>query len=233
MAPRSPTPQGVSRPHCPSWPLIGRDDVLDSLIAALARQGPGSLVLSGRQGVGRSRLAHEVLLSARAAGIATEWFVATRAAASIPFGAFTRLLGGLDPQRSDRRILFLSAVEALAGRAGGRRLVLAVDDAHLLDQAGAALLHQVAATGTAFVVATVCTGEPVPEPIVALGRDGLGERIRVDLDAARPLGHVEMEGVHVDRVAPPGEHLSPAVNRRPDRLTIGPVGPCSPGIHLG
>jgi DNA-binding CsgD family transcriptional regulator/tetratricopeptide (TPR) repeat protein len=161
------------------WPLVGRGDMLNAVASAITRRGPGGLVLSGRPGVGRSRLAHEALRSAQAAGFATGWFVATRAAASIPFGAFARLLGGFDLEGADRLILFLSAVEALAVRAEGRRLVLAVDDAHLLDQAGAALLHQVAATGTAFVVATVCTGETAPEPIAALGRDGLGARIEV------------------------------------------------------
>jgi DNA-binding CsgD family transcriptional regulator len=161
------------------WPLVGRDDVLDVVEAAVSRRGSGSLVLSGRQGVGRSRLAREVLRSAQSAGSATEWFVATRAAASIPFGAFARLLDGAHLEGSDRLTLFLSAVEALRDRAGGRRLVLAVDDAHLLDQAGAALLHQVAATGVAFVVATVCTGERAPEPVVALGKEGLGARIEL------------------------------------------------------
>jgi DNA-binding CsgD family transcriptional regulator len=169
----------ATRPLPTGWPLIGRDDVLRTVTAALARRGPGSLVLSGRPGVGRSRLAREALDAARTAGFATEWFVATRDAASIPFGAFARLLAGLDLESSDRLTLFGSAAEVLAERAGGRRLVLVVDDAHLLDQAGAAFLHQVGATGAAFVVATVCTGEPAPEPIVALGRDGLGGRIEV------------------------------------------------------
>lgn len=164
------------------WPLVGRDDVLNAVSTIIGWRGPGSLVLSGRPGVGRSRLAHEALQWARhrnPAGFATEWLVATRAAASIPFGAFARLLDGFDLEGSDRLTLFLSAVEALNQRAGGRRLVLAVDDAHLLDQAGAALLHQVAATGTAFVVATVRTGEPAPEPVMALGRDSLGARIEL------------------------------------------------------
>ncbi len=174
-SPRPSIPQGLGGPH--RWPLVGRDDQLQTVNEAIARAGPGSLVLSGRPGVGRSRLAHEALRAAQAAGFATEWFLASRAAASIPFGAFARLLSGLDLGDSDRLTLFLSAVEALAARSGGRRLVLAVDEAHLLDQAGAALLHQVAATGTAFVVATVCTGEAIPEPILALGKDGLGARI--------------------------------------------------------
>ena len=190
----SSTPLLVDRMHRSGWPLIGRDDVLDTLTAAIARRGTGSIVLDGRPGVGRSRLAHEALQSAQSSGAATEWFVATRAAAPIPFGAFGRLLAGIDVEGSDRLNLFLSAVKALVERAGGRRLILGVDDAHLLDQAGAALLHQLAATGTAFVVATICTGEPAPEPIAALGMDGIGARIELPpltpADFERLLGTV-------------------------------------------
>src|SRR5439155_1126256 len=176
-------------PHNPAaWPLIGREEALADVAAAIVRPGPGSLVLAGPSGVGRSRLAREALGAARSAGFSTEWFVATRAAASIPFGAFARLLDGVDRDGSDRLTLFLCAVEVLAERAKGRRLVLGVDDAHLLDQAGAALLHQVAATGMAFVVATVCAGEPAPEPVAALGKGGLGTRLEV-----RPLAPEQVE----------------------------------------
>lgn len=175
----SSTSIGVGGPQCSGWPLIGRDDVLDVVTAAITQRGLGSLILSGPPGVGRSRLAREALRSAQSTGLATEWFVATRAAASIPFGAFAQLLDGIHLAGSDRLTLFRSAGAALAERAGGRRLVLALDDAHLLDQAAAAFLHQVAATGTAFVMATVCTGEPAPEPVAALGKDGLGARIEL------------------------------------------------------
>jgi DNA-binding CsgD family transcriptional regulator len=169
------------------WPLIGREEELADLVATMVMPGPGSVVLAGRPGIGRTRLARDALHQAQPAGFVTEWFVATSAAASIPFGAFARLLRDLDPEASDRLTLFLTAVESLAERAGGRRLVLGVDDAHLLDQPGAALLHQVAATGTAFVVATVRAGEPAPEPILALGKDGLGRRLDLQPLAAAQL----------------------------------------------
>ena len=61
----------------------------------------------------------------------------------------------------------------------GGRLVLFVDDAHLLDDASATLVHQVATTGNAIVLATVRTGEPAPDPVVALWKDGLAERVEV------------------------------------------------------
>src|SRR5207253_6871460 len=58
----------------------------------------------------------------------------------------------------------------LVDSAGGRALVLSVDDAHLLDDLSATLVHQMAATGAALVVATLRSDEPAPDPIVALDR---------------------------------------------------------------
>ena len=71
---------------------------------------------------------------------------------------------------------------------GGARLALGVDDAHLLDNASAALVHQLAVTGSAFVVVTVRSGASAPDPIVALWKDGLTERVEV-----QTLGRGEFE----------------------------------------
>ena len=50
-------------------------------------------------------------------------------------------------------------VGALKSERGGRRLILGVDDAHLLDDASAALVPLLARGGTASVVATLRSGE--------------------------------------------------------------------------
>ena len=70
--------------------------------------------------------------------------------------------------------------------AEGRPLVVFVDDAHLLDAGSATLVHQLALTRAATVVATVRSGEAVPDPVVALWKDGPAERIEVGVldDAA-------------------------------------------------
>ena len=61
-----------------------------------------------------------------------------------------------------------------------------VDDAHLLDNGSAILLHQLALTRAATVLATVRSGEPAPDPVVALWKDGPAERIEIGIldDAA-------------------------------------------------
>jgi hypothetical protein len=93
---------------------------------------------------------------------------ATRAAASIPFGVVSHLLPPAERLGDDRLDTLRRAAELLAERSRGRRLILGVDDAHLLDDASAALVHQLAFRGLAVVVATVRTGEPAPDSVIAL-----------------------------------------------------------------
>ncbi|MGH9038221.1 MAG: ATP-binding protein, partial [Acidimicrobiia bacterium] len=159
------------------WPFMGRETEIVAAQTMLARPGAGGVVLVGPAGAGTSRLVREVLSRAAASGRTVQAFTATRAAATIPFGAFAQLLAGHDRRGADRLELFLAAVEALgvAGRSTGPgqasappRLVVGVDDGHLLDQAGAALLHQLASTAAAHVVVGARAGAPAPEPVLAL-----------------------------------------------------------------
>ncbi len=169
------------------WPLTGREAELAAVDGMLAHPGAAGVVLVGPPGAGTSRLVREAMRRAAASGRVVQAFTATRAAATIPFGAFARLLAGRDRRGADRLGLFLSAVEALGVAGGGAgpgspappRLVLGVDDGHLLDQAGAALLHQLASTGAAHVVVGTRAGEPAPEPVLALWKDGPARRLDV------------------------------------------------------
>jgi DNA-binding CsgD family transcriptional regulator len=132
------------------------------------------------------------LAQAESAGRATEWVAATRAAASIPFGAVSRFLPPADSLGDDRLVTLRRAASAVAQRAHGRPLLLGVDDAHLLDDASAALIHQLAFSGLAVVLATVRTGEPAPDSVVALWKDGLARRL--DLQALTPQATAELLG---------------------------------------
>jgi DNA-binding CsgD family transcriptional regulator len=163
----------------PSWPLVGREMELEVIAEAMFGGTTGGVVLAGPAGVGRTRLVREVLRRAEAGGWVAQAFTATRALTTVPFGAFARLLAGVDRRTQDRLELFLAVLEALQGAADGRGLVVAVDDAHLLDQAGAALLHQMASTKAAVVLATVRAGESCPEPILSLWKDGPARRLEL------------------------------------------------------
>src|SRR5581483_10712174 len=78
----------------------------------------------------------------------------------------------------------------------GHRFVLCVDDAHLLDHASATLLHHLVVSGLAFVVATVRIGEATPDPVVALWKDGLAERL--DLTGLRSEAIEELLGLALE-----------------------------------
>jgi DNA-binding CsgD family transcriptional regulator len=75
--------------------------------------------------------------------------------------------------------LLQRAGAAIAEQGKGHRLVIGVDDAHLLDELSVTLLHQLALTRTACLVLTVRTGEPAPDPVVTLWKNGLADRLEL------------------------------------------------------
>ena len=152
-----------------AWPLVGREDELELAVAALARHG--GVVLTGAAGVGKTRLAHEVLARSARDGDRTTWIAATEAAARVPLGAVAHLVPSEAIGRG--RDATLRAIAATVERAtGDHRLLLGVDDGHLLDDASAALIHLLVTTGAASPVVTVRSGAPVPDPILAIWKDG-------------------------------------------------------------
>jgi predicted ATPase len=171
-----------------AWPLTGRDEELAAIQRAIGGTEVSGVVIAGAAGVGKTRLAREVLAWARAQGLVTRWAVATQAASTIPFGALAQLLPDPDEHALDQAQLLRQAAAALQEGAGARRLVVGVDDAHLLDGASAALIHQLVAASVAFVVATVRSGERVLDAILGLWKDGLVERLELQ---ALSRGEVE------------------------------------------
>ncbi len=83
-----------------------------------------------------------------------------------------------------------AAVEELARVAAGRRLMMLVDDAHLLDDHSAAVLVQLALGAPSFLVATALSREPLPEALITLWKDEFIERVEVP-----PLDHAATVGV--------------------------------------
>jgi DNA-binding CsgD family transcriptional regulator len=155
------------------WPLAGREAELRFVAEALSEGSASGVVIAGRAGVGKTRLAREISQLAAARGQTVAWVRATRSAASIPLGAFAPLLPAHEVRLPEGVELLARARQALAQRAAGSRLVLCVDDGQLLDDASAALVHQLTAAGEAFATVTVRRDEPVPDALRALWKDEL------------------------------------------------------------
>ena len=158
---------------------------------ALASGEHAGLVIHGQVGVGKTRLAEEFRQQAEAAGHPTERVTGSQTTALVPLGAVAGLLGGLSPGphgQVDAAALFEQARLALQQRHGGRRVVTIADDVSLLDAASLALLGYLAAQAAIFLVATVRTGEPVPELVTALWREGRLERVDLEDLSRADLG---------------------------------------------
>ena len=146
-----------------TWPLTGRDEELRR-VAASIRPGAAGVVVAGPAGVGKTRLAREALALV-GTGVTVVWAHGSTAARPMPLGAFAGLL---DLPAGDAAGTIGRALDQLAGR---QPLVLAVDDAHLLDEHSAIVLHRVVVRRLAPVLVTLRTGEVVPDIVTALWKD--------------------------------------------------------------
>jgi len=156
-------------------PLTGRDNELAAIRRALSGVGNYSgAVIIGAAGVGKTRLAREVLARAEASGERTYWIVGTQSAQQLPLGAFNASICDTisDPVSDVRRI-----INSFGTQQRQRRVLIGIDDAHLLDALSAHVVHQLAqARGTRLVV-TVRVGSDEPDAITALWKDDLLTRL--------------------------------------------------------
>ncbi|KXF83756.1 ATP-dependent transcriptional regulator [Rhodococcus ruber Chol-4] len=180
-------------------PLIGRTEELRLLEGALdGTDGYRGCVIAGQAGVGKSRLAHELVLRAMSAGFSVRSAVGTASARTVPLGA---LAGWCDHPTSNPLQLIDQLVQSSAS--GGSDEVLSVDDAHLLDELSAFVIHHVAVRGTARLIVTVRSGEPAPDAVTALWKDGMLHRL--DL---QPLSRSESDALLASVLGSPVDEKS-------------------------
>ncbi|HMJ74842.1 MAG TPA: AAA family ATPase, partial [Iamia sp.] len=161
------------------WPLTRREPELLTFTAALADPDRHCLVLYGPAGVGKSRLAAACLAQAEAGGHLTARVMASQAAALLPLGALAPILPHDIGAQASPAEVFERTRAGLAALGGDRRLVLMVDDAHLLDTSSAVLLTQLLGAGVVFVLATIREGEALPDAVAGWWRGE--DAVRIDL----------------------------------------------------
>ncbi|HET6953483.1 MAG TPA: AAA family ATPase, partial [Acidimicrobiales bacterium] len=192
------------------WPLVGRSEELAMLDDEVGSRS-GSVVLAGAVGVGKSRLLAGWLAGRDAQGHTTVVVRATKSTATIPFGAFARFV----PERLGDGRDRLAVLRATAARLTrlGPDVVVAVDDAHLLDEGSAALvLHLAQHTRTPVLVA-VRSAEPCPDAVVSLWKERIA--LRLDLQALSVPQTIEL----LERVL--GDTVTVAAQRRVWDLSQG------------
>lgn len=151
---------------------MGRDRELG---LAARRCSAGGVLLAGPSGVGKTRLAEEIvtLLGRRQVTRVRATAVASR----MPLGAFAQVLAAAGAHDSEAARLGAAAQHLVERLDDGDRLLLVVDDVHLLDDASAVLLLNLALSDRVDLVLTMRDGEVVPEPVTLLWRDQMVTRV--------------------------------------------------------
>jgi DNA-binding NarL/FixJ family response regulator len=158
------------------WPLTGRTEELRVISEAIAGTEHSGVVIAGPAGVGKTRLARSAIAEAARAGCAVHRIAGTATGRSVTMGAFARWTDAVDesPLALARKVFANLATEA-----ADAPVVLFVDDAHLLDDLSALIVHQLALQNSARVIATIRTGEIAPDAVTALWKDGLLTRLEL------------------------------------------------------
>ncbi|HEY5857339.1 MAG TPA: LuxR C-terminal-related transcriptional regulator [Aldersonia sp.] len=156
------------------WPLTGRAEELELIAGSVGSDGAAGVVIAGAAGVGKTRLAREAFGAARRRGRRCRWYVATNSARSVPLAAFAETVDAFGADRLRRVQEVIGAVTRTDSPAP---VVVGIDDAHLLDDQSALVVHQLVRRRLATVVATLRTGERAPDAITALWKEELLPRL--------------------------------------------------------
>ncbi|GII93868.1 AAA family ATPase [Sinosporangium siamense] len=197
-----------------NWPFAGRRRELESISRLAQDRAARGVVIAGPAGVGKTRLAAEVLTRFPADRVTVLAVRATKAGSGIPNGALADLLPSHTPPGVANTLRWTA--DELLALGGGRLVLLDVDDVHLLDSHSALVVNSLVRSGRARLIATLRSGEPAPDSIEALWKDG-----HVHRDDLRPLTERDVR-----------EILAAALNGQPDDAAVQHLSAVSDGNAL-
>jgi DNA-binding CsgD family transcriptional regulator len=177
-----------------TWPLIGRMEEMQTLQAAVSASDVSGILVCGAAGAGKSRIAREALSAAASQGCETHWIVGTSSARAIPLGAFTAWApSGV----TDTFQLLRGVIESLTASSPTAKVVLGVDDVHLLDDLSTFVVHQIVQQSAAKVILTVRDCEPIPPAVQEVWKVGQFDRLdlqQLSLDETTMLLAATLQG---------------------------------------
>jgi DNA-binding CsgD family transcriptional regulator len=157
-----------------AWPLTGRSEEMASIETAIEASDASGLVIYGAAGVGKSRIAHEVLSAAESHGCECRWAVGTSSGRAIPLGAFS---AWAPSGFTDTVQLVRGVIESLTAASSDATVLVCVDDVHLLDDLSIFVVQQIAQRCAAKLLLTVRDGEPIPAAVHEIWKGGRFQRL--------------------------------------------------------
>jgi DNA-binding SARP family transcriptional activator len=177
LRPRAPSPAPGTGPE---WPMVGREDDLAALRAAWDRARGGAamfVVLTGEPGIGKSRLAAELVGLARSegAGVCIGRCSQDDGAPPLwPWGQVLEELGAELPHTDDaddvaQFAAFQRIVQTIRDAARERPVVVGLDDLHWADPCSLRVLRLLVETVEEDALLVLTTWRDVPDPEPAFG----------------------------------------------------------------
>ncbi|WP_338103582.1 helix-turn-helix transcriptional regulator [Mycobacterium riyadhense] len=155
-------------------PLIGRGKELRVISDALGADDCRGVLMVGDAGAGKTRLAEEAAAAAAALGWVVHRVAATVTAQSIALGAFTKWSTGSheNPHHAAHQV-----VAAMTDAGASDRMLISIDDAHLLDNLSAFVVYSLLQNRTVKVLITVRSGAPAPDAVMMPWKEGILRRV--------------------------------------------------------
>nr|WP_139829706.1 LuxR family transcriptional regulator [Mycobacterium gastri] len=141
---------------------------------ALAADDCRGVLVVGDAGVGKTRLAEDAAAAAEALGWVVHRVTASVTAQSIPLGAFTKWSNGSheNPHNAAHQV-----VAAMTDADASDRILISIDDAHLLDNLSAFVVYSLLQHPGTKLLVTVRSGAPAPDAVMKPWKEGILRRV--------------------------------------------------------